>query len=444
MLSYMAIKISALARYNPWWKKTEDWEIEDMSLQNIDEIIPRREINLKEGNIYIIRGIRRAGKSVYLRLLIKSLIAQGVDSRQILYISCDRYTLREIRNIVDEFRRREGKIYLFLDEITYLKGWKILLKILGEERITTVATGSNPVKIKSEVETLPGRGIEGNEYYFNPLSFKEFLSYMNKDIPKVSFKFDSPDISPLVPHYNEIESLFYQYILTGGFPEAVIKIKRDKNLSHIYEEIIRLVLGEIAKSGREEHIAREILEYLLRIRGGRFDYISVARELEISHPTVREYLDILENARIIYTLEAWDLNKKKLAHRKQKKVIFQSTLIPISLGMHLFGYSPDEFVDENMEFLVESTISTHVIWNIEKPMIKDKHTFAGFYYDQNKECDLLIRDEKFFGIETKYGKVRRKKYPFDIIYLSKEELEGQDVLPSSLYLAGIEKSSKCI
>ncbi|RKX51557.1 MAG: ATP-binding protein, partial [Thermotoga sp.] len=65
-------------------------------------------------------------------------------------------------------------------------------------------------------------------------------------------------------------------------------------------------------------------------------------------------------------------------------------------------------------------------------------------YDQNKECDLLIREEEFFGIETKYGKVKRKKYPFNTIYLSKEEIEDGDVIPLSLYLAGIEKSSQSI
>ena len=103
----MAIRISSLGRYNPWWKKSEGWESKDISLRNLEEIIPRKDISLREGDIFIIRGIRRSGKSVYLRLLIKSLIECGVDPRKILYISCDRYTLREIRNIVDEFRRRE-------------------------------------------------------------------------------------------------------------------------------------------------------------------------------------------------------------------------------------------------------------------------------------------------------------------------------------------------
>ena len=438
----MVIKLSSLSRYNSWWKY-EDWEKEDIILRNVEEIIPRETKDVNIGKIMIIRGIRRSGKSVYLRLLVKEL-QNNINRRKILYIPCDRYSLREIKNMVDEFRRREGEIYLLLDEITYLKNWRIILKVLGEESVTTVATGSNPVELKKETETLPGRGIEGNEYYFNPLNFREFIKYMNPDIPQVKFPYNSPDLDPLIPYYDEIESLFYKYILTGGFPEAVIRIKHNHSLDYIYEEIMRVILGEIAKSGKNENIAREILEYLLKIKGNRFDYLTIAREIGMSHPTVREYINLLENARIVYQLESWNLDKKIFSHKKQKKVVFQSSLLPISLAVYILGESPEDFVDKYMEFLTENTVASHIIWSLEKPVLKEKHTFAGFYYDANKECDLVIKDKKFIGIETKYGKVMRKKYPFRTIYLSKEELEDEDILPLSLYLAGIAKSEKVI
>ena len=112
--------------------------------------------------------------------------------------------------------------------------------------------------------------------------------------------------------------------------------------------------------------------------------------------------------------------------------------------MYLFGEEIEDFVDENMEFLAESTVATHVIWNREIPVLREKHSFAGFYYDTNKECDLVILDGDFFGIETKYGKIRKRKYPFDVFYLSKDELEEEVILPLSLYLAGITKSEKVI
>ncbi|RLF35928.1 MAG: ATP-binding protein, partial [Thermoplasmata archaeon] len=66
----MAVKIVKLVRYNPWWKG-EGWEKEDYDLSKVKEIIPRKMIGVKEGSITLIRGIRRAGKSFYLKMLIK-------------------------------------------------------------------------------------------------------------------------------------------------------------------------------------------------------------------------------------------------------------------------------------------------------------------------------------------------------------------------------------
>jgi hypothetical protein len=42
-----------------------------------------------------------------------------------------------------------------------------------------------------------------------------------------------------------------------------------------------------------------------------------------------------------------------------------------------------------LEVIVEQLVSSHIIWSFEKPIIKERHSFAGFYYDR-KECDLLI------------------------------------------------------
>ena len=440
----MAVKVVKLVRHNPWWKGAQ-WITDDPDLSKISvqERIPRKDISLKNGEITLIRGVRRAGKSFYLKTLIESLVRE-VDPLKVVYIPCDRFTRGEVRGFIDELRRRHGKLYVFLDEITYLNGWRLILKELGEEGVTTVATGSNPVELKNEAELLPGRDIEGNEYYFNPLNFREFARYMKSKLPDASFRYNEPEVNGVFPWYEEIDGLFYAYLQTGGFPEAVLDIKKQGKVEEKrYEEFIRLVLGEIAKSGKNEEIAREILEVVLNLKGNRVDYVSIAREIGVSHPTVRDYLSTLENARLIYTLEAWDISRKRHAHRKEKKIVFQSPLIALSLAVYL-GEDALEFLEKNIEWLVENTVVSHVIWHLEEPLLREKHSFAGFYYDRNKECDLVVRERgKFFGIEVKYGKVKRKTYSFPVIYLSKDEL-GEDTVPVSLYLYGLEKSERSI
>jgi hypothetical protein len=52
----------------------------------------------------------------------------------------------------------------------------------------------------------------------------------------------------------------------------------------------------------------------------RLDFTTIASDIGIHHNTVREYIEVLENSRIIYLLPAWDIDKKRYSLRKQKKL----------------------------------------------------------------------------------------------------------------------------
>ncbi len=440
----MAIKLASLAAQNPWWKGG-NWTKEDPDLKKIDFVLHRKKVETRGATI--IRGIRRSGKTVYAKMLIENMIKKGVNPRKILYISCDRYTSREIKNIVNEFLIRYDEAYVFLDEITYLKDWNILLKEFAERgQMEIVATGSNPVEIKRYSERLPGRGVEGNEYYMNPLSFRQYLKNVEK-IQLPGFNALSPDVEGLVPHFDTIQRRFYSYIFTGGFPDAIREYEKHGKISdETLEMLVRVILGTISKEGKSEEVAREILENIMNAGTSRTDYTNIAASLGVHHNTVRDHLETMESARILYVLQAWDISKKRHSHRKQKKVVFQSTLIPIALHRYLEGGSWDDtlnFVDENMEWLVESLVASHITWSEEIPVMREKHSFGGFFYNR-KECDyVLLKNGRFYGFETKYGKVEKSKYPFDTLYLSHDTLD-RDTIPASLFLAGLKKSEKCI
>ena len=150
----MAIKLSGLSSQNPWWKE-RNWENEDNDLKKIDCILKRKKIEIKKGEVYLLRGVRRSGKTVYTKLIIEDL-TEEIDGKKIIYISCDRHSLREIKNIVNEFvKRLAGEVVVF-DEITYHNNWNILLKELAETTdLTIIATGSNPVKIREKKKDSP-------------------------------------------------------------------------------------------------------------------------------------------------------------------------------------------------------------------------------------------------------------------------------------------------
>ncbi len=458
----MAIKLSGLSSQNPWWKKG-DWRNEDNDFKKIEYVLNRKKTEITKGEIYLIRGIRRSGKTVYTKIIIEDLIKE-IDGKKIIYISCDRHSLREIKNIVDEFvKRLSGEVVVF-DEITYHNNWNILLKELAETTdLTIIATGSNPVKIREKKERLPGRKVEGNEYFLNPLSFREYVNNIvdlknkiqNSDIKKFankikkfeSFSTFNPNIQEMIPYFDDLEPIFYSHLISGGFPDALLEyLKKGRINEGTYEMIIRLFLGVLSKENKSEEIGRQIMEKILSSMGSRLDFITISSDIGIHHNTVREYIELLENSRIIYLLPAWDINKKRYALRKQKKIIFQSSLIPQALHQYITGCSYDDtldFLDKNIENIVEHTVSSHIIQSLEAPVVKERHAFAGFYYDK-KECDLVIsKDKKFYGYEIKYGKQQKAKYPFITSYITKDIID-ENTYPSSLFLAGLEKSEKTI
>ncbi|MCK5024226.1 MAG: ATP-binding protein [Thermoplasmata archaeon] len=461
----MAVKLSRIGAHNPWWKDG-GWRKIDPDLGKVEYLLERKKIDIPKGKVIIIRGIRRSGKTVYLKTLIDDIVTQHNISRQnIIYISCDRFTTGEVKNIVNDLLIKRGGGCLLLDEVTNLKDWYYLLKELAEQsEFTIIATGSNPVDIKAMTERLPGRGIEGNEYYFTPLSFREYVKVMIEHrskirdnhlqkvvntIKKVDTQFSplNPSVDDIYPYYDEFERLFYGYILTGGFPNAILDYMKEGKVSEeTYETIIRLLLGTLAKGGRSEDTARRILEKLVSIGSGRTDFVSIANDTNLHHRTAKEYIEILESSRILYLLYAWDLEKNTHSIKKQKKIVFQSPLIPMSLPLYLWGGKWDnvlDYVEKNMEGLVENVIASHLIWTEEKPVMRDQRSFAGYYYDK-KECDfLMLKDGEFHGFESHYGKLKKAKYPFKTMYLTKDTMD-EDAIPTSLFLYGLEKGDNCI
>jgi predicted AAA+ superfamily ATPase len=457
----MVVKLTRLTSQNPWWR-TPDWEKDDKDLNRIDILFPRRMPDIASKGITIVRGIRRSGKTVFVKLLVKHLITKGLDPKDILYLSGDRQRSGEIKGIVEEFSMRRGNICLLLDEVTYLPDWHLLLKELHETRdVTIVATGSDAIQLKAKSERLPGRGVEGNEYYFDPLSFREFVTTLVKaksaiderqlrkalddiaQIPTVKHLVSSPHVNDIYPYYEPLEKLFYAYLYTGGFPLALSDYIKTGQISELtYESLVRTILGSLAKDGRSEATGRTIMEQLLIGMGGRTDYVTIARNIDAHHTTVKDFIDILDGARILYTFNCWDLRSKGLAPRKQKKFVFQSPLIGAALHRYLTGGTWDDtvdFMDKNMEGLVEATVMSHIVWNQERPLMKEQNSFSGFYYG-NKECDCVILSEgEFHGFEVKYGKVERSEFPFPVTYISKDAL-GPDTVPACLFLYGLEKS----
>lgn len=119
--------------------------------------------------VKVLTGQRGVGKGCLLRQIIYQLIADGVSSRNILYISkkfTDSGVLSGYRDLDDLlFIYREkihpvGKVYIFIEEIQKVEGWEHFVHSHSQDFVDTCElfiSGSNQDMLWGEAEKLLAR-----------------------------------------------------------------------------------------------------------------------------------------------------------------------------------------------------------------------------------------------------------------------------------------------
>jgi len=492
------VKTPEIVAQNPWW-------VHRPVLADYDQIFARlfrgtrpiffrrRALELKKGNIYIFRGCRQVGKTTYLYSMIKELVwEKRVPSRHILYLSLDSFTSRrELRNAINFFldmTMEAEEVYIFLDEITSLEGWNLELKYLADRGVTRkaiiVATGSSAIRLKEKGELLPGRGLEGNEYFFKPLTFREFVlqtaHYIGNSSRSQEFRENLPQLEEILsktaldigseleevrrkafeimPYYSELQYLFRIYLTTGGLPLVINNYLKnryeldqegiDPTLAEIF---VKSVLGDLSKLQRQETLAREILKAVMEKYGTRYSFSKLAGEIERTHATTIDYLEFLEESFILFIHYAYDFNAKDIKSKGEKKVYFIDPFIYHSVKSYLRGREVWDIITETLENeevqsnLIEGIVNSHLLAHKEKPYLREGNTFLWAYYDRTKELDAVIRlNHQYRGIEVKYQMrvnerdVKRVSAIRDYLILSRDEIDGKEeilIIPTALFLS---------
>lgn len=499
------VKIGEIINQNPWWKHGKEFKRYDRHLSKLNETLiffDRKEFETSKENIYIIRGCRQIGKTTYLKEWVNKLMSQGLDPKRILYLSLDFFTSRkEMRNAIEYFletNREAQNLYMFLDEITTLKDWNLELKYLWDSGITRrasiIATGSSGVALRKKGELLPGRGLEKNEYYLKPLSFREFilqtlnyirdhsetkefrdalnrlkavLEKVNLDL-KWSLDETYKAVNTIIPFKKELEYFFKIYLITGGFPEVINRYLKKKfseeggYIDPILAEIfVRNVLGDVSKQEKQETFAIQILKEIIDKYGTRYTFSKLAQDIESTHVTTIDYLELLEDSFILTVLHAYDFSKQETKFKGTKKIYFQDPFIYYAIKSSLGGADLNDVIvetlqdEESLSKIVEGIVTSHLQINQEIPLMKEPRTFHWFYYDTHgREIDNLIKSNNVFtAIETKYQTQVNHKNTIEIpqiqkhIILSKEDIESKKntlVIPVEIFLSLLTKSERNI
>jgi predicted AAA+ superfamily ATPase len=497
------VKISEINAQNPWWSQGIEFARYDKSLGEAKPIFfKRKPIETKSGNIYILRGPRQVGKTTYIKDSVRRLIENGTAPRDILYLSLDFFTSRrELRNAINYFlesRIDAARIYLLLDEITSIDDWNLELKYLSDQgvlkRAIILATGSSAVKLKEKRELLPGRGVEGNEYYIKPLGFREFTlqiidfvaQHLTQDefchtlitlktfLTSCSLDLGSgmdeiqEQVEKILPFKMALSYLFHLYLTTGGLPGVVNhyldnRYLQQKNTIHsaIAEIFVRDVFGDLARLQKQENIIRQIFRAIVERYGSRYSFSNLSREIEKSHITTIDYLELMEDSFICFVLYSYDFNTKNVKAKGDKKVYFFDPFVLHSVKSYLGGSEVWDRITTSLENeelrgqMVEGVVISHLRMYGEIPLMRTGSTFLWYYYDRSgKEIDAVFRgDERYLGIEVKYQNqvnerdIRRISPLKRYFILSKEDAERKKslmIIPVDIFLALLPVSERNI
>lgn len=196
----------------------------------------------KEDKALLIKGARQVGKTYVIRKTLKELGANVVefnliDKPEVVSILANSKTLDDMLlglSTQTALPMIKGETVLFFDEIQKYKEMVTRIKFLVDERSFRYVMSGSLLGVEiTNLESAPVGYLSTKEMY--PLDFEEFLQTANVnesilDHLKSSFAART-QINGAV--HEKLLSLYRQYLVVGGMPEAVCRFAETHNLNEV-------------------------------------------------------------------------------------------------------------------------------------------------------------------------------------------------------------------
>lgn len=268
------------------------------------------------GEIKVITGIRRCGKSVLLFNLFKDyLLSQNIPEDNIIKIELDQRRYYKFRNPITlcEYvesiisKKNDEKFYLFIDEVQFtikvedpendniiVSIYDMLNELKAYPNLDVYVTGSNSKGLSRDIATeFRGRATQIHVY---PLSFKEFYAYIGGDERKALEK----------------------YMLYGGMPRILFfsdDTDKKRYLTSLYEELYVKDIIERNKIERPD-LLNAILDFLasqissLTNPSNISNALSSMRKEKINSSLVSNYVQHIIDSFLINMAKRYDIKGK--------------------------------------------------------------------------------------------------------------------------------------
>lgn len=270
--------------------------------------------------VTVLRGLRRVGKSVLARQLMKKISVERGSARSVAWFEFDRAmnaSPESLDSLLVFFESRNIKTVI-LDEIAFVPMWQDVIKRLYDRTETKfVVTGSSALELdKRTSESLAGRF---ETIHVKPFTLQERL--VLKGGPLSKYRGTALEKA----RFGEALALeCSEYLRCGGLPEISAEKNAGERSSYVNESLLNPLFykdlpGVFPKATPD--LLRKTLEILAGTVPSTYQLQSLAQILGCSHPTVGSQVELLERALLVKTVcnHTPSLSKQR---RTAKKIVF--------------------------------------------------------------------------------------------------------------------------
>lgn len=357
--------IKSLLKWNFWGKELNlgiirgNYVNETLKLLNTKKVIT-------------ITGIRRAGKSFIAMQAVNSFIK---DKKNSLIINFEEARFDEELNkaflikIYDSYLsviKPDKKPIIVLDEAQEVDEWEKFVRSLNDkDEAFLIITGSSAKIMSEELATLlTGRTLTLEVF---PLSFKEFLDFKGCNLNKID----------LIKNELQIQELFKEYSLFGGFPEVVLEKDKEMKLKILSSYFNDIINKDIIKKYHVRRIDKldRISTYYLTNFSSLITFNNLSKFLKFNEKSVEIYSKYLETSKLFFFLRRFSSSIKEQENSPRKVYLIDVGLTKIS----------DVLFSDNVSKIYENLVAIHLLRNYKNKVSYWKNI-------QQEEVDFVIKE----------------------------------------------------
>ena len=370
--------------------------------------------NMWNGDVKVITGIRRCGKSVLLfELFYEYLLSQGVREEHIIKIELDQRRYYRFRNPITLCEyieaivadRKDEKFYLFIDEVQLTQKvidkenggievsiYDMLNELKAYKNLDVYVTGSNSKGLSKDIAT-EFRGRAAQIHVF-PLSFKEFFSCTGGDERKA----------------------LDAYMLYGGMPRLLtLTDEKDKKdyLASLYSELYVKDIVERNNITRED-ILNDILDFLASQISSLTNPANIAHALtsikneKVNAALVSNYVQYIIDSFLVSMARRYDIKRK--SYFKYPDKYYYTDIGLRNARLNYRQYDPGH--------MMENIIYNELVrrgYSVDVGVVTDRTGGA----NMQKEIDFVVNDaDKKIYIQSAFQMDTEKKESSELTSLT--------------------------